>query len=122
MDIFNVQLFHEDGKFSGKSFGFFGTLYLSHSHSLVFLGAAFFAAAIIWVEALARRYANHALAVGLAFWLVLAIWESGFDIFWLYPPLLAALLVLARLVQKGSKREVQRLLPGIGVTSNAATS
>ena len=122
LDIFNVHLFAEDGKFSGKAFGFFGALYLSHSQALVFFGAAFFAAAIVWLEVLARRYGNQALAVGLAFWFVLAIWESGFDIFWLYPPLLAAMLVLARLVQKGSKREVQRLLPGIGVTSNAATS
>jgi hypothetical protein len=36
--------------------------------------------------------------------------------------LLAAMLVLARVVQKGFKRAVQRPLPSIGVTSNAATS
>lgn len=122
LDIFNVHLFQEDGKFSGKAFGFFGTLYLSHSRSLVFLGAAFFAAAITWIEALARRHANQAVAVGLAFWLVLAVWESGFDILWLHPPLLVALFTLVRLLQKGLRRAARRLAPGLPVTPNAPTS
>lgn len=109
LDIFNVHLFQEDGKFSGKAFGLFGALYLSHDCFLVFLGAAFFAVVIIWVEALVRRYMNQALAAGLTFWLVLAVWESGFDTLWLYPPLLAAVFVLIRMLQKGFKRSVSRV-------------
>jgi len=102
LDIFNVHLFYEDNKFSGKAFGFFGALYLSHDLFFVFAGAAFFTIGIIWVESLARRHMNQALAAGLSFWLVLAGWESGFDTLWLYLPLLAAFFILTRVIHRRS--------------------
>jgi len=90
-DIFGVTLIssgEEGGLYTGKAFGLFGVLFLGHSYLLMFLGSAFFAGGLVWLELLARRYGNEAFACGLAFLLALAFWESGFDSLVYYPPVL----------------------------------
>ena len=96
LDVFHVQLVSGGGMYSGKAFGLFGVLFLSHSYIVLFLGSAFFAGAIMWLEGYAVKVANQGAAVGLVFWLALCVWESGFDSFVYYPPRLFGMFFLLR--------------------------
>ena len=100
LDIYNVQLIHEDGKFSGKAFGLFGGLFLSHSCFLVFIGSALSAGFVVWMELYSQKLVNQSFACGLAFWITLNLWESTFDNLKFYPPILFCLFVTVHLIRR----------------------
>jgi len=99
-DIFNVRLIHEDGKFSGKAFGLFAGLFLSHSYWLVFIGSAFFAGLVVWLEKYVLWHANYGASCGVAFWIGLNVWESTFDNLKFYPSILLCMLVVVKFIKQ----------------------
>lgn len=96
-DVFNVQVGVHDGLYSGKAFGLYGTLFLSHNYIILFMGTTLLAAILFLVERFLAVTMGDATSVSAAFWYTLGIWESGFDIIW---PQLALGIVIALVVSR----------------------
>jgi len=104
LEIFHVQLIHEDGKFSGKAFGLFAGLFLSHKYWLVFIGSGIFAGLVVWLEQYALLHVSRSVACGFAFWIGLNVWESTFDNLKFYPLILFGMLVAIQFIKRQRRR------------------
>lgn len=90
-EIYNIKLKEDNLLFSGKSIGFWGSLFLTKSYYLVFIGSFFYGYIIIKLEKLLYKNINQSLSVCCSFWLSYNVWESGFDLFVFMIPIILIL-------------------------------
>ena len=99
-EVFNVSVGIQSGHYSGKSFGLWGVLFLSHQYAYVFIGSVVLALLLVYTERLVWLVFGDAAAIGTAFWFALAVWESGFDNFWPQWMMLVTVAHIYRLMRR----------------------
>ena len=98
--VYGVSVGIGSDTFTGKSFGLIPSLYLRHSLSMVLIGCFAYAFLVTIVEQYVRWKCSSGVAVGVAFWLAMRVWESGYDLLIQDPAVIITFCLLIGLTLK----------------------
>jgi hypothetical protein len=99
-DVYGVSVGIGSDTFTGKSFGLIPSLYLRHSLLMVLIGCFAYAFLITIIEQYVRCKCGSGVAVGVAFWLAMRVWESGYDLLIQDPVVIAVFCIIVSVLLK----------------------